>query len=68
VVFIAFGSIAEQALAEAAIAPSACIAVIQRDHPAAGDAVLALPNPLTLCNEHLIRMNARPISWGRAES
>jgi uracil-DNA glycosylase len=64
VVFLAFGGDAAAALAEAAVAPSATVTIITRDHPAAGDAVLARPNPLVMCNDALARVGMRDIAWG----
>lgn len=70
-VFIGFGGQAAEALRMAGIfetgtrpghadAKAACIL---REHPAAGDQVLALENPFTACNRLLSSMNVRPISW-----
>jgi uracil-DNA glycosylase len=67
-VFIGFGRVAMDALGEAGIVDAAArrgsrIALIARDHPAAGNAVLALPNPFLLCNEMLRERSAPPIRW-----
>ncbi len=69
-VFIGFGGQAADALSAAGIAETSRgheaggrIACILREHPARGDAVLALENPFLLANRHLERMGARPVSW-----
>ena len=67
IVFIAYGRIAIEALHAAGIADLARapgpIALIEREHPAAGNAVLALPNPFALCNDLLRGRSAEPIRW-----
>ena len=70
-VFIGFGGQAAEALRMAGISETgaatghtdAKIACILREHPAAGDKVLALENPFTACNRLLAAMDAKPISW-----
>jgi uracil-DNA glycosylase len=60
-VCIGFGDAAAQTLALADIeADENCIL---RDHPARGDAVLALPNPFVLCNRRLAALGSPPIDW-----
>ena len=66
VVFVAFGSQASDALAEAGLTEEAAspnFACVIRDHPAFAKAVLALENPFVVCNRHLVTMGAEPISW-----
>jgi uracil-DNA glycosylase len=67
VVFIGFGGQAADALAAAGIAegddPGRRLACMLRDHPARGDAVLALPNPFAAVNRSLAAMGTDPISW-----
>lgn len=67
IVFIGYGVIALDLLREAGIDDAARsggpVALIARDHPAAGNKVLAEPNPFTLCNELLRERLAEPIRW-----
>lgn len=65
VVFIGFGDQAAEALAAAGIGDDTTpsIAVIQRQHPAWADQVLALENPFIACNRRLASMGAAGISW-----
>lgn len=66
-VFIAFGHVAIELLREAGVAAAARtggqVALIEREHPAAGNRVLAEPNPFTLCNDLLAQRSAPPIRW-----
>jgi uracil-DNA glycosylase len=64
-VFIGFGDQAATALRGAGIAPgdSHAVACILREHPAKGDAVLALENPFLLANSHLARFGAQGVDW-----
>jgi uracil-DNA glycosylase len=64
IVFLGFGDAAAENLWLAGLAePDAPLATIQRAHPAAADAVLALENPFLACNRFLQRMGARPVAW-----
>ncbi len=63
VCFLAFGEQAAAVLAEAAVREGDGIACILRDHPARGDAVLAMANPFVLTNRHLARHGAGEIRW-----
>ena len=64
IVFLGFGDAAAETLRLAGLAePDAPLATIQRAHPAAADAVLALENPFLACNRFLQRMGARPVAW-----
>lgn len=63
VAFIGFGDQAAAALAGAGVRDGGHIACILREHPARGDAVLALENPFVLANRHLVRHGAGPIDW-----
>ena len=63
VAFIGFGDQAASALAGAGVRDSDSIACILREHPARGDAVLALENPFVLANRHLARHGTGPIDW-----
>jgi uracil-DNA glycosylase len=65
VAFIGFGGQAAEALRTAGIAEgtSQYVACVLREHPARGDAVLALANPLVLANRFLERMGAGPVFW-----
>jgi uracil-DNA glycosylase len=69
-VFIGFGRQAAETLAASGIAQTQesatsrdDVACILREHPARGDAVLTLPNPFALANQHLVALNASPVSW-----
>jgi len=68
-VFIGFGEQAGAALHDAGIAASddggtdAPVACFLREHPARGDAVLALANPFVLCNAHLARHGRAGVDW-----
>ena len=59
-VCIGFGDVAAENLTAAGVPPKG---LILRQHPAKGDAVLALENPFTLANRMLREMGARPIDW-----
>ena len=65
VVFIAFGGQAAEALRSAGIVAGArgAIGCILREHPARGDAVLALENPFLIANRMLAAMGSEPIAW-----
>jgi uracil-DNA glycosylase len=67
VVFIAFGTQAAGALAEAGIAGDGLadghVASLIREHPARAEAVLALENPFLACNRLLAAMGAEPVAW-----
>jgi uracil-DNA glycosylase len=63
VVFIAFGGQAADALAAAGIGAGGPAAVIRREHPARGDAVLALENPFLLANRMLAAAGGGPVAW-----
>lgn len=70
IVFIGFGGQAADALAAAGVRateegapPAGMTACVVREHPARGDAVLALENPFVLCNRWLAQMGASPVSW-----
>ncbi len=67
VVVIGYGRIALELLRAVGIVEVAnaagVVALIAREHPAAGNAVLALPNPFTLCNALLRERGAEPIRW-----
>jgi uracil-DNA glycosylase len=65
VAFIGFGGQAAEALAAAGIreGTDGAVACILREHPARGDAVLALDNPFVLANRHLKAMGAGPVAW-----
>jgi uracil-DNA glycosylase len=66
VVFLGFGDVAAALLAEAGLIANASpdLHCILRDHPAVGDAILALPNPLQLANDWLASRGAAPLDWG----
>ena len=63
--FIGFGGQAADALRAAGIGEGArgAIGSILREHPARGDAVLALENPFLLANRMLAAMGRGPIAW-----
>jgi uracil-DNA glycosylase len=65
VVFIGFGDLAAETLRAAGVGEGegADHACILRHHPARADAVLALENPFSACNERLDAMGAKPIAW-----
>jgi len=65
IVFVGFGGQAADALRAAGIVEGAegTIGCILREHPARGDAMLALDNPFLLANRMLSAMGAEPISW-----
>lgn len=65
VVFIGFGEQAGNALRAAGVSEGATgtVGCILREHPARGDAVLALDNPFLLANRMLAAMGADPVSW-----
>jgi uracil-DNA glycosylase len=66
VVFVAFGSQAADALAEAGLTAEGAgpnVACVLREHPAFAAAVLALENPFVACNRLLMAVGAEPISW-----
>jgi uracil-DNA glycosylase len=63
VAFLGFGDQAAAALEGAGVRDGGPIACILREHPARGDAVLALENPFALANRHLIRHGAQPVDW-----
>jgi uracil-DNA glycosylase len=65
IAFIGFGAQAAHALQAAGVAADGAgdARCILRDHPAAGDAVLALPNPFVLANAWLTAQGAAPIDW-----
>jgi uracil-DNA glycosylase len=67
IVFIGYGAVALDALRGAGIVEMAGsngpVALIAREHPAAGNQVLALPNPFALCNDLLRERGAEPIRW-----
>ena len=60
---IAFGDAAVSALAASGVEHSGHVFAIRRQHPASADAVLALPNPLVLCNEFLRAQAHETIDW-----
>lgn len=60
---LCFGAVACDLVAGSGLASVDPVLIVEREHPAAADAVLALPNPLRLANEHLRRLGARPIDW-----
>lgn len=64
-VIIAFGDVATRTCEAAGLdhPTDGSIFCIRRDHPANADAVLSLPNPFALCNEHLARHGVQPINW-----
>lgn len=69
-VFIGFGGQAADALAAAGIVETkgplpagATVATILRDHPARGNAVLALDNPFVLANRSLAAMGEKAVAW-----
>jgi len=66
IVFLGFGDVAADLLSEAGLTGIARpgLHCILRDHPAVGDAILALPNPLRLANDWLASHGASPIDWG----
>ena len=65
VVFIGFGGQAADALGAAGIGEGArgAVGCILREHPARGDAVLALENPFLLANRMLAAMGGAAIAW-----
>lgn len=65
IAFIAFGTQAADALAEAGITEGTRgnLAAILREHPARGNEVLALDNPFILANRHLAARGAQPVAW-----
>ena len=70
VVFVGFGQQAAETLAASGITeteeegtPRDNVVCILREHPARGDAVLALPNPFILANRRLAAVYAGPVSW-----
>ena len=66
VVFIGFGGTAASLLREAEREEEDGLTnprVILRPHPAAADDLLALENPFTLGNRHLVAMSGAPIGW-----
>jgi uracil-DNA glycosylase len=65
VVFIGFGTQAADALTAANIHEGAggTIGCILREHPARGNAVLALENPFLLANRMLAAMGAETVTW-----
>jgi uracil-DNA glycosylase len=63
VAFLGFGDQAAAALAGAGVQDGGHIARVQREHPARGNAVLALENPFVLANRHLARHGVQPVDW-----
>jgi len=65
VVFIGFGGQAADALRAAGIGEgtTGTVSCILREHPARGDAVLALENPFLLANRVLAAMGGEQVAW-----
>ncbi|UVC09873.1 uracil-DNA glycosylase [Rhizobium sp. TH2] len=64
-VVLGFGDAAAEVIKAAGIRDGQAgrLACVLRDHPARAEAVLAMPNPFVLCNNHLAAMGAAPIGW-----
>ncbi|MGI9228505.1 MAG: uracil-DNA glycosylase [Gammaproteobacteria bacterium] len=64
-VFILFGDIARDAMRDAGIIDDIDDhpQIVARPHPAAGDDFLNMKNPFVECNEKLLAMNLKPITW-----